>query len=216
MFANALSPSLPDSLIRRRTSGPLHYLLPVILVLAACTTQRSIELPDISDPSTRYAVLSKLDQWEFAGRIGVSAGAEGFNGKIWWRQDGTVFRARISGPLGVGTVFINGNRGDMTITDNDGVATQLENAEIELRNRYGWTIPVESLRYWVLGVRDPELPSTGLPDEQGRISQFSQGSWSVNISEYREAAGQEMPRRLRADSGDVKVRMVIDEWTFRE
>ena len=215
MFANALPPSLPDSQIRGRSTQLLYCLLFALFVLTACSTQRSVTLPDISDPDIRYAVLAALDEWEFAGRIGVSAGSEGFNGKIWWRQDGTVYRARISGPLGVGTVFINGNRGDMTITDNDGVATQLENAEIELRNRYGWTIPVESLRYWVLGVRDPELLSSGHQDEQGRISRFSQGSWSVNISEYREAAGQEMPRRLSAVSGEVKVRMVIDEWTFR-
>lgn len=156
-----------------------------------------------------------MDQWEFAGRIGVSAGTEGFNGKLWWRQDGPVYRARISGPLGVGTVFINGNRGELTVTDNNGVATRLEDAEKDLRDRYGWTIPIESLRYWALGVIDPELPAVARPDDQGRISQFGQGTWSVHITEYREAAGQPMPRRLSAVSGDVKVRLVIDEWTFR-
>ncbi|MGI9263364.1 MAG: lipoprotein insertase outer membrane protein LolB, partial [Gammaproteobacteria bacterium] len=72
------------------------------------------------DWESRKAVLTEMDEWEFAGRIGVSAGAEGFNGKIWWRQDGTVFRARISGPLGVGTVFINGDGPELTMTDGDG------------------------------------------------------------------------------------------------
>ena len=214
MFANALFKRIPDNILATRWRHKFRACLAFSLVLSGCVTERSVELPDLSDASTRYAVLAQLDEWEFAGRIGVSAGSEGFNGKLWWRQYGPVYRARISGPLGVGTVFINGNRGEMTVTDNDGVAVRMDDAEVELRQRYGWTIPVESLRYWALGARDPNLPSTGLPDDLGRVSQFAQGSWSVHISEYREAAGQQMPRRLTAVSGDVKIRLIIDEWTF--
>jgi outer membrane biogenesis lipoprotein LolB len=42
-----------------------------------------------------------------------------------------------------------------------------------------------------------------------------QGGWQVDIREYRAGGGQPMPRRLTAVSGDVKVRLVIDEWVFR-
>ena len=97
--------------------------------LAACTATGGIALPALSDWETRKAVLGTTDEWAFAGRIGVRAGEEGFNGKLWWRQDGTVFRARISGPIGIGTVFINGDGGEVSVTDRDGAVTELDDAE---------------------------------------------------------------------------------------
>lgn len=215
MFANALSPRIPDKLpaLRRRQSR--RTLLLLIFVISGCVSTRSVSLPELGDWETRKAVLSEADEWEFAGRIGVSAGKEGFNGKLWWRQDGTVVRARISGPLGIGTVFINGNGPELTVTDNDGVETRLDDAETDLRNMYGWTIPVTSLRYWALGIPDPSIPFEGTFEDPGHLLQLQQGSWQVDIREYSEGAGQLLPRRLTAVSGDVKVRLVIDQWSFR-
>ena len=117
---------------------------------------RAERLPELDSWDTRKRVLTAATPWEFSGRLGVRAGDEGFNGKVWWRQDDRVYRARISGPIGVGTVFINGDGREVTLTDKDGVVTELEDAEADLRNRYGWTIPVTALRYWALGVPDPK------------------------------------------------------------
>jgi len=181
-------------------------------LLAGCAARSSLELPELTDWESRREVL---DEWEFAGRIGVSAGTEGFNGQLWWRQDGTVFRARIGGPLGVGTVFINGDGRELTVTDSDGVVTELNDAEIELRQMYGWTIPVTSLRFWALGIPDPAGPAVTEFDADGRLTRLSQLNWQVDITQYREGGGQLMPRRLAAVNDDVKVRLVIDKWVFR-
>ena len=89
----------------RRRVPTLSFLVLAVL-LAGCAATGSRQLPDLSDWETRKAYLEDTDEWEFAGRIGVSAGNEGFNGKLWWRQDGVVFRARISGPVGIGTLMI--------------------------------------------------------------------------------------------------------------
>jgi len=186
-----------------------------MLLLTGCAGNQSLSLPDLYDWETRKQVLQETDEWEFSGRIGVSAGTDGFNGKLWWRQDGTVFRARISGPLGVGTIFINGNKRELTLTDRDGVVTELEDAEIDLRARYGWTIPVTSLRYWALGVPDPNSPASEEFDADGLLSALTQRQWDVVITEYRDGGGQPMPRRLNAVEDDIKVRLVIDSWVFR-
>lgn len=192
----------------------LGFLM-LIVGLAGCVSSGGSLLPQIDDWETRKAILGDTDEWEFAGRIGVSAGEEGFNGKLWWRQDGIVFRARISGPLGVGTIFINGDRSELTLTDKDGVVTELVDAEAELRERYGWTIPVSSLPYWTLGIPDPSTASEASFDEAGRLSRLLQRNWQVTISQYADGGGQSMPRRLTALNNDIKVRLVIDNWTFR-
>ena len=197
------------------TTGRIVPCLIATAWLAGCATPGGIDLPPLDDWQTRQQVLAGMDRWEFRGRIGVSAGEEGFNGKLHWQQKGQNFDATVSGPLGIGTVRIDGRRGQLTLTDKDGQVTRLDDAERDIAARYGWTIPVDSLRYWALGVPDPEIPPTStVVDEFGRLEAMQQGDWAVTIGQYRDAAGQSMPRRLTAESPDAKVRLVVDDWTF--
>lgn len=189
------------------------FLLTAIL-LQSCAGSRGLLLPDLPDLDTRKSVLEAVDRWEFSGRIGVSAGEDGFNGKIRWWQQGDDFRATVSGPLGVGTVKIESQGRRITLTDKKGEVTELQDAEIDLRLRYGWTIPVSSLRFWVLGIPDPSVPAVVQMGDDGLIAEMEQGSWHVSIGQYREGGGQQMPRRLSASNADAKVRLVIDNWKF--
>ena len=100
------------------------------------------------------------------------------------------------------------------LTDKDGVRTELEDAELEFRLRYGWTIPVRSLRYWALGVPDPAVPADTVIDETGRLTSLRQRDWSVTFSRYAEGGGQMMPKVLTAENADTRVRLVIDYWIF--
>jgi len=189
-------------------------MLLLATVLAACATRRGHELPPLDDWEQRRAVLAGTSRWEFSGRIGVSAGEKGFNGKLWWWQRDEFFRATVSGPLGVGTVKIDGERGQIAVTDKDGAVTEMRDAETELRQKYGWTIPIGSLRYWALGIPDPALPVDTDFSDDGRLATLRQGNWTVDFPEYREGGGQLMPRRITAVDDDAKVRLVIDRWIF--
>ena len=122
----------------------------------------------------------------------------------------------MAGPLGIGTVRIEGEGDTVRLTDKDGTETRLENAEADLFWRYGWTIPVTSLRYWALGIPDPAVAAETEVDAEGRLTRLEQGDWSVSISRYAEGGGQPMPRILTATNPDTRVRMVIDRWSFFE
>ncbi len=185
-----------------------------ILAISGCAVQGGITLPELSDWQTRNRILADLDDWEFKGRIGVSADGEGFNGKIRYWQNDDDFRATVSGPLGFGSIQIEGDGRHVTMTDKDGEEWMLPDPEVDLQIMYGWTIPVASLRYWALGIPDPnELAFTDI-NEEGLLTALEQGNWQIEIGRYRESGGQMMPRRLTAVSSDNKVRLVIDSWTF--
>ena len=188
----------------------------IALLLGACAIQKGVDLPDISEWETRQAILGELDKWQFSGRIAVKTSDDGFNGKLRWIQDEDSFVATVSGPLGIGTVRIEGNVEGVKITDKNGTTTVLRDIESELYYRYGWTIPVESLRYWVLGIPDPRVPAETDFDDHDRVSHMKQRGWSVDVGRYREAGGQQMPARLVASSRETSVRLVIDKWVFRE
>ena len=189
----------------------------MLLLAAGCTTTRNVvDLPELGSWQDRNAILGSISDWQFRGRIAVKAGDDGFNGKFNWTQDGNAFDASVGGPLGVGTVRIEGDGRSVVLTDKDGARTRLDDVEEELYWRYGWTIPVESLRYWALGIPDPAAPGLTELDDEGRLARLEQGDWIVQISRYQEAGGQSMPRILTATNRDTRVRMVIDRWLFFE
>ncbi|HEX6259095.1 MAG TPA: lipoprotein insertase outer membrane protein LolB [Woeseiaceae bacterium] len=201
-------PALPERHCRRVAAALL------LLALAGCATQRGVGLPDLPDWEARRDTLTAISEWEFQGRIGVSAGEDGFNGKLRWWQHDDVFMASVSGPLGVGTVKIQGDDRQVAVTDEDGEVTEMQDAESELYRRYGWTIPVTSLRYWALGIPDPSSPAETAFDGQGHLTRLEQRNWVVQIDEYRDGGGQQMPRRMSATHRDTRVRLVIDTWVF--
>ena len=183
-------------------------------VLAGCAAPRSALLPELGDWNARQQVLVGLDEWEFSGRIAVKTATDGFNGKLRWAQDRDAFAATASGPLGAGAVRIEGDGRSVALTDKDGTRTELDDAELEFRLRYGWTIPVQSLRYWALGVPDPSVSADTQIDENGRLTSLRQRDWSVTFSRYAEGGGQMMPRVFTAENADTRVRLVIDDWIF--
>lgn len=209
MFAHATSLLRPDSLICRAV------WLGFCLALSACASTRpSVDLPPLTTWELRQTVLAASTDWEFRGRIAVKAGDEGFNGKFNWKQTGDEFYATVSGPLGIGTVVIEGSDGSIIVTDKNGTRTRLIEPEKELYNRYGWTIPVTSLRYWALGIPDPRAAAVTDVDDAGKLLGLEQSNWKVSISRYRTSAGQQMPRTLTATNSNTRVRMVIDKWMF--
>ena len=186
----------------------------VTALAGGCATPKSAALPDIPDWSARQNVLAGLDEWEFSGRIAVKTANDGFNGKLRWAQERDAFEVTASGPLGAGAVRIESDGRSVTLTDKDGVSTELEDAELEFRYRYGWTIPVTSLRYWALGIPDPSGPADTVINENGQLDSLRQRDWSVTFSRYADGGGQLMPKVLTAENADTRVRLVIDYWIF--
>lgn len=189
-------------------------MLVSLALIAGCASRPVSELPDINDWEVRQQVLAAADDWEFSGRIAVSTGEDGFNGKLRWTQDEDRFLATVSGPLGIGTVQIEGEGQRAVLTDKDGVRTELQNVEADLLYRYGWTIPVKSLRYWALGIPDPAEDAQTELNEDNQLASLEQGGWIVKIPSYRISSGQSMPNRLSAKNSSTRVRIVIDKWKF--
>ena len=201
---------------RTPTSGRLTSLalLAALTLTSGCATRESLDLPDLGGWDSRQSLLGQLDEWAFNGRIGVVAGDDGFSGSLHWLQEGDDFEATVSGPLGIGTVRLEGNGRRVQLIDKDGKRTVLEDAERDLYLRYGWTIPVRSLRYWALGIPDPELPAETLLGDDGQLRSLAQGGWQVDITRYGEGGGQSMPTRLKAASEQTRVKLAIHKWSF--
>lgn len=185
------------------------------VVVAGCATQPQVELPPLGNWESRQEILAGLDNWGFSGRIAVRDGDDGFQGGLHWEQRRDYFSARVSGPLGMGTVRIAGDADAISVTDKEGEEIRLQAPEADLKDRYGWQIPIESLRYWALGIPDPANAESLSFGDDGRLAALEQAGWRVLIDSYRPAGDELMPRRIKARRGSAHVTVVIDRWMFR-
>ncbi len=189
-----------------------------LLWLAGCQTAPTSVAPAAAPEQVlagwpaRRAQLQTRAHFTAQGRIGVAAGADGFNGRVRWVQDAARSTVSLDGPLGVGGLRIVNDAGALTLTNPSGEALDSQAAHDELVRRMGFEPPLDSLRYWVQGVPDPASPGQEMPNPQGYLGSLSQSGWTVTFSAYMQTADGALPQKLTVARGTVRVKLVIDSW----
>jgi len=88
----------------------------------------------------------------------------------------------------------------------------LSEPEREMTERFGWSLPVYSMRFWILGVSDPGMPAEEDVDEDGLLDELEQGGWVIRYDGYTESQGLVLPRRLDMEHGNVRIKVMADRW----
>ncbi len=187
---------------------PLVVLLLAVLPLGGCAVLRGpTALPGMlpADWPARRSALQEWPRFDLRGRVAVASGTDGFTAALRWAQRSGVARLEIDGPLGVG-----GLRLELT----DGRFAD-ESARAELERRLGFTLPVASLRYWLLGVPDPASAAEEvLAADALRLDGLRQAGWSIRFAAYAPVpdADYELPQRIEVTRASVRVRLLVDGW----
>ena len=84
----------------------------------------------------------------------------------------------------------------------------------QLQDRLGFELPLDNLRFWLLGIPDPDTPFDVTRNDQDRAEQVSQDGWSVAYDRYMPVSGDLLPAHLTLSRDDVRVRIVIDHWDW--
>ena len=191
-----------------------HVLRPLILwsiglAMVGCASGPVVHQSGaVSIVDSEAAVLMNLEAWRMDGRIGVQAKDEAWQAHISWTHEPRQDRLLIQGPLNQGMVSIVLRKGLIYINEGHGEAELSHEPEQTLRKRLGFSVPLYSLRYWLLGMPDPDADST--PTASG----FDQSGWSLSIDDLRAVQRYRLPGKLKIQGGDVKLKLVVDDWTI--
>lgn len=135
----------------------------------------------------------------------MASNGEGFSGSWRWVQSAKRARLELEGPLGVGGVRLD-------FESESGVN---EESYAALEQQLGFALPVESLRYWILGVPDPNFTvDERLARDAPRLDSLAQRGWTVTFENYALVVGvdYELPQRIEAHREALRVRLVIVGW----
>lgn len=197
----------------RALALPALCALLVACVAAPAPRATPGALPPARSWAQRQALLlQEVDHFTLRGRLGASNGQKSFSSALRWKQQGMNADLALSGPLGFGSARIQLAGGQVTITSGDGEHLAGTAAYQWLTTQLGFEPPLQSLRYWVLGVNNPLQNATPSLDAQQRLSQLQQGGWRIAYDEYLPVAGQWLPRRLTLSRAALRLKLVIDAW----
>ncbi len=144
--------------------------------------------------------------------MAVAAGTEGFSAHLSWEQSGPRTSLELNGPLGIGGVHVVANGATLSVETSQGKHLTSDEARAELTDKLGFEPPLTSLRYWVLGVPDPAASSVETVGSDQRLAVLEQNGWRIVYSSYMSAGDDSLPQRLVLQRGDVRVRVIVDQW----
>jgi len=183
-------------------------------LLAAC--ESTPEIVPVDDPERAWvahqAVLAAIDRWNTVGKIGVQSAEDSWSAGIQWRQDRESYDIRLRGPLGQGLMALRGRPGEVEMQTPDDVF-RARTAEELMQMHAGWQVPLNGLRYWILGRPDPDAPVDAYTlDAAGRLAELHQQGWLIQIDRYGAFDGTDLPTRMTLENARVRAKLVLRSW----
>jgi outer membrane lipoprotein LolB len=213
----------PGNVSRAAAAASLALCAMLALDGCATTTTRSPPLTgdDLAEKiSEREAWMAQIEQWSLVGRAAIRKGKQGGSGRIEWTQhDPRRYRVALSAPVTRQSWTLEGDLHSEAgrLEGLEGGPRTGEFAEELLREATGWDVPLQQIGHWVRGAPAPVYPVESIEyDAKGRVSRLGQAGWTVRYTQWRAGpTGQpDLPAQIEAESGDSRVRLAIDEWTF--
>lgn len=185
----------------------------LVLLLAGCQGLPVTIEGENAAFQARVGELQSLNDWRVNGRIAFRYQGDGGTGAMTWVQQGDYLEFSFRGPLGAASFNVSGRPQSLLLETGEDQARLLSDPDTELRERFGWSAPFDSLRYWMLGAPHPAGQRDLRVDEEGLLRELRQDGWLVTYDRYHEGELR-LPRKLTVLRDDVRIRVIVDHWSF--
>lgn len=157
------------------------------------------------------AALESLDRYGLNGRVAVAANGQGFSASLRYAQLARRSRFSLEGPLGIGGMRVESEGDHLEIATSRGEKLDGPEARAELERRLGFALPLEELRWWLLGIPAPGEAAVNA-SEGGEIHDFTQGGWRVSVNSRMAGKGFSLPQRLTAERDGARLKLLVERW----
>ncbi|MFA6037332.1 MAG: lipoprotein insertase outer membrane protein LolB [Legionellales bacterium] len=157
--------------------------------------------------------LEDITHWEINGKFSVKQPDQVVSANLLWQQFASDrYEIGLRGPLGQGNVQLSGYPDKVIFQDAHGDKETAYNAELLLYHHTGWSMPIESLYYWVRGLPDPHYQYQVVRDEHGNLLHLKQHGWIVDYDSYQQTDDYTVPRRMTLNYTDTRITLLLKTW----
>lgn len=196
--------------------GAAWVLTAASLLLSACAPLQPAPRDDGTAGrlwAEHREALAQVLGFSLQGRL---ADGSGRSGELSWRQHADArFELQLRGPFGAGAIEIAGDGLGVRVRSKDN-EQYTDDPQAWMQAQLGWSLPLDGLRAWALGLpAEGDIDGFSL-DPEGRLASLQQRGWTIRYDDYQRVGRFELPRRLQAQSADIRLRLVIDRWQALE
>lgn len=201
---------------------PALAAIGLAFLLAGCTSIQVEPLPEgmtdqpPADWADRSQSLTRFSEWELTGKLAVKQPSDSGTAIInRWRQEGETYDLSLSSSfLGMGRTELKGMPGFIELSLPDGETYTSSDPEALVEAATGWSLPINSLAWWIRGLPAPDGDYRLLFDEQNQLAVIKQSGWEIRYDRWNEFVTElpALPARITALKGDRRVRVVISQW----
>jgi outer membrane lipoprotein LolB len=182
-----------------------------VLLLAGCASAPQIPQTPAAGWDQRVGLLQSARAWQLDGRAAVAVGTQGWQASLNWREQGESAELHLSGPLGVGAMVLKRTAQGIALNG----APPSADVAAQIESRLGFDLPLDHLRFWLLGAPDPGAPFELNRNEQDRAAHLTQDGWDIDYQRYMPDGGDLLPALLVLHREDVRVRIAVDRWSLK-
>lgn len=185
----------------------------IIILLLSFGLMGCVKHHVASDLTTESADPNTIDSWLIKGKFSVKQPDEAVSANLIWRQESPEhYEIALTGPLGQGSVLLSGYPDKVVFQDAHGDKEVAYNAELLLYHHTGWSMPIESMYYWVRGLPDPHYKHEYVLNDQGMYSRLRQHGWTVIYDSYQYIDDYTVPRKMTLNYTDTHITLFFRTW----
>lgn len=183
-------------------------LAALALLVAGCAVQP----PRGSVPAVERARVGAFD---LEGRLAASDGERAASGRLRWAHRPRGDEWVVLSPLGQVVAHVVGTPDGAMLRSANGEVLLAPDTATLLPHMLGVQAPADHLPYWIQAV-PAEGASVLETDAVGRPARIADSGWIIEYAEYADDSPQAAPRRVLAQWGEARLRIVVDKWTVRD
>ena len=187
-----------------------------IFIASGCSTNphsaNNVEFSK-ADWLSHKNTIKHVQKWQFSGRFSAKTDTENWAGSIAWSQDQHEYKISISGPLSTGSILMEGeeNYAQLQLSKNQFVSDT--DPQLLLYNHTGLKLPVNQLKYWLLGMPSPDNNYKSVElNEKGQLKKLRQDDWEVTFKRYSKTNELELPNKIFLVNHEISVKLIIQKW----
>lgn len=202
-------------------------MLKLLALLGAAVLSGCVRLPPrgqtvatdaslMAAQSVREDTLRGVRDWTLDGRLGIANASDSRgngSGSLHWTQQGDRYVFTVNGGFGYDYRLSGGPQGATL----EGIGKQpLHGADAEalMRKAAGWSVPLQELRAWVLGLRAPGRPAQLVFGTDRLPAVLRQDGWQVEYRAWDTTRQPALPTKVFASKPPYKVKLSIQSWSL--
>lgn len=189
----------------------LLIALTASILLGGCASA-PVSIGHIDNWARYQQRLQQQEHWQLSAKLGVRSPSENGSAYLNWQQQSSRYNIHLSGPLGQGSVHIDGSPSRVTLNRAGEPELSAASAEQLLEQTLGWSAPIAQLKYWVRGLPAPGTSAVQTHNPQGALASLRQSGWTLNYSRYRAVGNFLLPGKITARQNELKLTLIIKDW----